>query len=142
MIMSSAGETGVKRTPSGPAGKTERGKIVMAAKPFQISAKDLGGLAVEGACERCFWIRRHRKLPYQMFPGVFTILADKIKEAAHVYTDAHDGHAPPWLERYGTEGRYCTQKMSWQSFKYHFEQIPATLTGMPDDIWEPKANAP
>ncbi len=111
----------------------------MNEKPFQISAKDLGGLAVDGACERCFWIRRHVKpLPYQMFPGVFTILADALKAQAHLYTDEHVGQAPPWLKDYGERGRYSTMRMDWRVFQYIFPEIGAVLTGMPDDIWEPE----
>ena len=41
---------------------------------MRISAKDLGWLAVDDFCSRCFWIERHAKgLPYQVgFPGIFS----------------------------------------------------------------------
>lgn len=39
---------------------------------LRISAKNLGHLALPGAYPRCFWIQTHFKLPYQIFPGIFS----------------------------------------------------------------------
>ena len=43
-------------------------------RQIQISAKNLGALALPAFCPRCFWIRMKcgGKLPYQIFPGIFS----------------------------------------------------------------------
>jgi len=40
---------------------------------IQISAKNLGELAMPSFCPRCFWLKRRlsNKLPFQIFPGIF-----------------------------------------------------------------------
>jgi hypothetical protein len=41
---------------------------------IQISAKNLGILALPEYCPRCFWLKLKLqfKLPYQIFPGIFS----------------------------------------------------------------------
>lgn len=43
-------------------------------RKFQISGKNLGELNHVAYCERCVWIklRLQHRLPYQVFPGVFS----------------------------------------------------------------------
>jgi hypothetical protein len=48
------------------------------SEQIQISAKNLGALALLSFCMRCFWLRMkcHDKLPFQIFPGIFRALMD------------------------------------------------------------------
>ena len=48
-----------------------------------ISATALGELAHTGFCHRCFWVKRHCKLPYQSFPGIFSSIDSSIKRVVH-----------------------------------------------------------
>ncbi|MDO8465291.1 MAG: hypothetical protein Q7S46_08580 [Gallionella sp.] len=67
-------------------------------EPIRISAKDLGTLAMEGFCARCFWIQRHAPegLPYQIFPGIFSSIDSYSKKVIHGWFDQRGG-APQWL---------------------------------------------
>ena len=51
--------------------------------PLQISAKDLGALAMKGFCPRCFWIQRRTRLPWQIFPGIFSSIDSYSKKVVH-----------------------------------------------------------
>lgn len=56
--------------------------------PLQISGKDLGALALWHSCPRCFWIQRRAKLPWQIFPGIFSSIDSCSKKAVHAHFDA------------------------------------------------------
>ena len=77
--------------------------------PLRISAKNLGALAMPGFCPRCFWIkvRCEHKLPYQIFPGIFSSIDSYAKRIVHGWFDRH-GSAPAWLADLGAIKTYRT----------------------------------
>ena len=66
-----------------------------------ISAKNLGALVLPTFCPRCFWIQRHcKKLPFQVFPGIFSSIDSYTKKITNVFFQKHN-QVPSWLEPYG-----------------------------------------
>jgi CRISPR/Cas system-associated exonuclease Cas4 (RecB family) len=99
---------------------------------MQISAKDLGWLEVEDFCQRCFWIERHYKLPYQMgFPGIFSSIDAYTKNIIEKYFE-REGTFPGWLKELGDVERLVDVKSS--EFKVVKEGI--TLSGIPDLVFQ------
>ena len=100
---------------------------------MRISAKDLGWLAVDDFCPRCFWIERHAKgLPYQMgFPGIFSSIDAYTKNIVERYFQKN-GKFPQWLNEVGSVKRIVPVKPS--EFKVETDSI--TLTGIPDLLFE------
>ena len=100
---------------------------------MRISAKDLGWLAVDDFCPRCFWIERHAKgLPYQMgFPGIFSSIDAYTKNIVERYVQKNEGF-PKWMSSIGDIKRIINVKPS--EFKVEKENI--TLSGIPDLIFE------
>ena len=100
---------------------------------MRISAKDLGWLAVDDFCPRCFWIERHAKgLPYQMgFPGIFSSIDAYTKNIVERYFQKN-GKFPQWLSEIGSAKRIVSIKPS--EFKVETDGI--TLTGIPDLLFE------
>jgi hypothetical protein len=68
------------------------------SKPLDItiSAKNLGAMMLEDACERCFWIKNKLKVPWQIFPGIFSSIDSYTKKAVHAWFD-HFKEPPPWI---------------------------------------------
>ena len=101
---------------------------------MRISAKDLGWLAVDDFCPRCFWIERHAKgLPYQMgFPGIFSSIDAYTKNIVERYFQKN-GKLPSWLEEIGDVKRIVSVKPS--DFKV-LKGDNLTLTGIPDLIFQ------
>lgn len=101
---------------------------------MRISAKDLGWLAVEDFCPRCFWIERHAKgLPYQMgFPGIFSSIDAYTKNIVERYFQKN-GELPSWLKEIGDIRRIVSVKPS--DFKI-MKSDNLTLTGIPDLIFQ------
>jgi hypothetical protein len=67
------------------------------SRTLQISGKTLGGLAMPGSCRWCSWIRLHCKLPFQIFPGIFSPIDAYTKKV--VYGQLDRGTPPPWLAK-------------------------------------------
>lgn len=101
---------------------------------MRISAKDLGWLAVDDFCPRCFWIERHAKgLPYQMgFPGIFSSIDAYTKNIVESYFQKN-GKLPSWLKEIGEVKRIVAVKPS--DFKV-MKDDNLTLTGIPDLIFQ------
>ena len=104
------------------------------AKPHRISGKDLGALALPDACPRCFWIRRRAggKLPFQIFPGIFSSIDAYTKRAVHGWFDVH-GCAPPWLSELGELSGYVNPPSS-SKFQLLDPGTNILLTGIADGI--------
>lgn len=100
----------------------------------RISAKNLGALALPSFCPRCFWIRLHLhdKLPYQIFPGIFSSIDSYGKKLVHGWFDRHGG-APPWLSQLGNIKAYRTPP-HFSKFNVLDPQTSILLTGSPDGI--------
>ncbi len=66
---------------------------------IQISAKNLGHLALPSFCPRCFWLkmRVRGKFPYQVFPGIFSSIDSYSKKITWRHYEKH-GVIPEWLQ--------------------------------------------
>ncbi len=60
---------------------------------FRISAKNRGELAFPDFCPRCFWLRTKakNKLPFQIFPGIFSSIDAYTKRVVHAWIDQNGG---------------------------------------------------
>jgi hypothetical protein len=99
-----------------------------------ISAKDLGTLALPNFCPRCFWIRLHceNKLPFQIFPGIFSSIDSYTKKVTGVYFDRY-GQLPAWLQVLGGVGK-PVRAPHYSKFYVVDEKTNVTVRGTPDEI--------
>ncbi|MHC4767642.1 MAG: hypothetical protein ACYTEI_02895 [Planctomycetota bacterium] len=69
---------------------------------LRISAKQLGAVALGNFCPRCFWLKLQlgHRLPFQIFPGIFSSIDAYTKRMVHDYFDRH-GVPPEWLAPLG-----------------------------------------
>ena len=60
---------------------------------LRISAKNLGALALPGFCPRCFWLKlkAQNRLPFQIFPGIFSSIDAYTKRVVHAWIDQNGG---------------------------------------------------
>lgn len=101
-----------------------------------ISAKALGDLASPGFCPRCFWIKLHCKLPYQIFPSIFGHIDRYTKKVFHAYIDKH-GKLPEWLSELGDVVGYVDPP-HWSRYKIHDDNNDIELRGEADAIFTMK----
>jgi len=100
---------------------------------LRISAKDLGALRLPGFCPRCFWLKRHAKrLPFQIFPGIFSSIDSYTKKVVHAWMDGHDG-APFGLQQLGEVTNYIDPPHH-SRFMMEVLEYDILLTGAPDGI--------
>jgi hypothetical protein len=102
-----------------------------------ISGKDLGALALEDFCPRCFWLKMRlgNKLPYQTFPGIFSSIDSYTKKVTNIHFEKN-GVIPKWLAGLGIVKPIKVPH--WSKF---FVVDPITnvhLRGMADDIFQKK----
>src|SRR5258706_1453271 len=100
---------------------------------LQISGKDLGALAMKGFCPRCFWISRRSKLPWQIFPGIFSSIDSYSKKVVHGQFDKSG--MPEWLTPLGELKGY-KDPPSAHKFRVPVEEQGLLLTGGPEAIFE------
>ena len=100
---------------------------------LQISGKDLGALAMKGFCPRCFWLSRRAKLPWQIFPGIFSSIDSYSKKVVHGHFERSG--MPAWLAPLGELKGY-RDPPSAQKFRVPVEQHGLLLTGAPDAIFQ------
>ncbi len=100
--------------------------------PFRISAKALGEVALPAFCPRCFWLKTHVKLPYQIFPGIFSSIDAYTKRAVHSWFDSK-GSAPAWLSGLGDVVGYAPAP-HYSKFNILDSETNTLFTGAPDDI--------
>lgn len=102
---------------------------------IRISAKNLGAVAMPDFCPRCFWIKNNlKKLPWQIFPGIFSSIDAYTKKTVHNYFDVN-GHAPPWLPEIRDAKRYL--KVPWHTkFFRKDNETGITVSGIMDDLFE------
>lgn len=74
---------------------------------IRISAKNLGAFALPDFCARCAWLTLHmaHRLPFQIFPGIFSTIDSATKRVVHSYFDVH-GRPPGWLTELGDIATY------------------------------------
>ena len=102
--------------------------------PLRISAKNLGELALPGFCPRCFWIKLHAgRLPYQIFPGIFSSIDAYTKKIIHCYFDTGECF-PSWLEELGQLTGY-KEPPHYTKFRIVDSNSNVTLWGTPDGIF-------
>ena len=101
---------------------------------IQISAKNLGSLALLSFCARCFWLRMkcHNKLPYAIFPGIFASI-DGYSKRITTYHFGRHGRVPKWFEGFGELGSPI-KVPGWSKFQLIDEETNIRLTGVPDEI--------
>src|SRR5438093_13480113 len=102
--------------------------------PISISAKTLGEVALPDFCARCFWIKVHvRKLPFQVFPGIFSSIDSYTRKVVHHWFDCH-GEAPPWLSDLGRIAGYRPPPQ-WSNFGITDERWNIHLRVSPDAVF-------
>lgn len=102
-----------------------------------ISGKDLGALMMEDFCPRCFWIKQKFKLPWQIFPGIFSSIDSFTKKVVHAYFDIH-GKAPAWLPALSGAVKYL-KVPHWSKFARRDEATGIIVRGVLDDLFETAA---
>jgi hypothetical protein len=88
---------------------------------------------MKGFCPRCFWISRRSKLPWQIFPGIFSSIDSYSKKVVHGQFDRSG--MPGWLAPLGELKGY-KDPPSAQRFRVPVEEHGLLLTGAPDAIFE------
>lgn len=101
---------------------------------IRISGKDLGELALETFCPRCFWTKRQLagKLPFQIFPGIFSSIDGYTKKFVHGWFDEFRT-APGWLSALGEFAGYI-EPPHHSKFQYLDPSTGVQLTGAADAI--------
>jgi hypothetical protein len=103
-------------------------------KEIRISAKQLGELALPYSCPRCFWIklRVRNKLPYQIFPGIFSTIDSYNKKLTTFHFNRY-GVLPGFFKQFNITG--LPEKVpSFHHFQIHDTEHDVLLTGVPDEI--------
>lgn len=102
---------------------------------IRISAKNLGELAMPDFCPRCFWLklRLNNKLPFQIFPGIFSSIDSYTKNIIHGYFDQHL-RFPDWLSELGDLSIYI-KPPGFSKFNITDDESDVLLTGVPDGIF-------
>jgi hypothetical protein len=102
---------------------------------LRISGKNLGQLALADFCPRCFWIRMEceGKLPYQIFPGIFSSLDNYQKKITTLQNERH-GTIPEWFTVFGELGDPIVVPHH-SVFRIVDEATDILLTGVPDEMF-------
>jgi len=105
------------------------------ATSIRISAKNLGKLAIPDFCPRCFWLQLKMgfKLPFQIFPGIFSSLDSYQKKCIHKFYEKRS-RLPVWIASLGDLVR-PVPVLHHSKFQYLDRQSNVLLTGTPDDIY-------
>ena len=108
---------------------------------IRISAKNLGYLAMPYYCPRCFYLKLklNFKLPYQIFPGIFSSIDSYSKKITWTYFEKY-GKLPEWFSDFGDFKRPVTVPHHSKYFIID-EETNVKLTGAPDDIFETNNSA-
>lgn len=107
----------------------------MHSQQITISAKNLGELALPSFCPRCFWLklRLNNKLPFQIFPGIFSSIDSYTKTIVHSWFDRHR-KSPIWLNGIGELIGYVNPP-HWSKYGIVDEDNNVLLRGGPDAIF-------
>ena len=99
---------------------------------LRLSAKNLGELALPGFCPRCAWIKLRYRLPYQVFPGIFSSIDSYTKKVVHSWIDRY-GKLPEWLSDLGRIDDYIDPPHH-STFRLEIPEYGILLTGAPDGM--------
>lgn len=103
------------------------------SRRLRISAKNLAQLNMPALCPRCTWIRLHARLPYQIFPGIFSSIDAYTKRVIHGFFDRQD-EPPGWLAALGELSGYV-RPPHHSKFNRVDEINNILLTGSPDGVF-------
>lgn len=109
---------------------------IQSSKGLSISAKNLGAVAMPDFCPRCFWIKlRSKKLPFQIFPGIFSSIDSYSKHIVHGWFDKYQ-NAPRWMQKLGPLKGYVDSK-AYHHARYKFlDSVHGVwLGGSPDGVF-------
>ncbi len=101
---------------------------------LRISAKNLGQLTLPSFCPRCFWIKIHLgfKLPYQIFPGIFSSIDSYSKKITNHYFTKHRS-LPKWFDGFNLSEPIKTPSL--RDFHTIDPEANIKLTGVPDEMF-------
>ncbi len=104
------------------------------SESIRISAKSLGELALPNFCPRCFWIklRCSHKLPFQIFPGIFSSIDSYTKKITNMHFQQHE-KVPAWFGGFGSLGKPM-KVPHYTKFSVIEPKANILLTGVPDEI--------
>jgi hypothetical protein len=109
----------------------------MTMEQIRISGKNLGALALESFCPRCFWLKMHcKELPYQIFPGIFSSIDSYTKKVTHIHYEECSA-IPGWLRQFGDLVKPVKTPTHY-SFYVVDTDTNIRLTGVPDEIFQMK----
>lgn len=102
---------------------------------IRISATNLGSLALETFCPRCYWVKLHchHKMPYSIFPGIFNSIDAYTKKVVDSYFD-RQGQLPGWLSQLGDVESYI-KPPHYSRFNVDHDETGTLLTGSPDAVF-------
>lgn len=102
---------------------------------IRISAKNLGELALPNFCPRCFWLklRLSNRLPFQIFPGIFSSIDAYTKNIIHSWFDVYKS-SPTWLSGLGVVTRY-KEPPHFSKFNILDRETNVLFTGSPDGVF-------
>lgn len=103
---------------------------------IKISAKNLGILALPDHCPKCFCtkLKMGFKLPYQVFPGIFSSIDSYSKKITWGHFSSFKT-APSWFNQIG-KCKNVIPVPHHSKFFYVDEKAGIRLTGLPDEIVE------
>jgi len=113
----------------------------MPAQLINISAKNLGQLALPAFCPRCFWLQLkcNFKMPYQIFPGIFSSIDSYSKKITWKYWEKYN-KVPPWFDPFG-EFTEPVKVPHFSKYSIIDKEANVQLRGVPDDIFRAADNS-
>lgn len=105
------------------------------SQTLRISAKNLGILAQPDYCPRCFYLKLKLqfKLPFQIFPGIFSSIDSFSKKITWTYYDKFK-KLPPWFSDFGQYVKPM-QVPHYTQFFFVDEETNVELRGVPDEVF-------
>jgi hypothetical protein len=101
---------------------------------IQISAKNVGAIALPNFCPRCFWLKLKLKgFPFQIFPGIFSSIDSYSKKIIQSCFDKKE-LCPPWLSPLGPISGYINSP-HYSKFFILDTKYDIKLTGSPDVVF-------
>ncbi len=99
---------------------------------IRISAGSLGEVI---GCPRCFYIKyKCKKLPYQIFPGIFSSIDSFTKNVVIEYSKKYKKF-PNWLQE-NVDHRILSNNVKSKMMKWVEPKTGILLTGVPDEVLE------
>ena len=113
----------------------------METESINISAKNLGQLALPNFCPRCFWLQLKCKfkMPYQIFPGIFSTIDSYSKKITWRYWEKYN-KVPPWFLPCG-EFTEPVKVPHFSKFSIVDKESNVQLRGVPDEIFRTSDNS-